>query len=131
MSSIFTKIIQGQIPSFFIAEDEHCFAFLDIRPMVKGHVLVVPKVEIDNVFDLEDETLARLMAFAKRVAKAQKKAITCKRVGMMVVGTEVPHAHLHLLPFQKESQFNITLPHLQIDEEEMKNIAGSIRSFFE
>jgi len=126
MSSIFTKIIKGEIPCYKIAEDDSCFAFLDINPMVKGHTLVVPKVEVDNLFDLDDAMTTALNLFAKKVAKGIEKAIPCKRVGVMVIGTEVPHAHIHLLPFQKESSFNITAPKLQIGKEEMGEIAASI-----
>lgn len=126
MSSIFTKIIKGEIPCYKIAEDDSCFAFLDINPMVKGHTLVVPKVEIDNLFDLDDATTTALNLFAKKIAKGIEKAVPCKRVGVMVIGTEVPHAHIHLLPFLKESSFNITAPKLQLSKEEMGEIAGRI-----
>lgn len=126
MASIFTKIINGDIPCYKIAEDENCFAFLDINPIVKGHTLVVPKVEIDNLFDLDDETTSVLHIFAKKVAKAIEKAIPCKRVGVMVIGTEVPHAHIHLLPFQRESSISITAPKMQFSTAEMEEIAASI-----
>jgi len=126
MSSIFSKIIAGQIPSYKVAEDEHCYAFLDINPMVKGHTLVIPKIEVDDLFDLDDDTTTRLNLFAKRVASGIKKVIPCKRVGLMVIGTEVPHAHIHLLPFQQESSFNITAARLQFTPQEMKDIADKI-----
>ena len=96
MASIFTKIIKGEIPSYKIAEDDRYYAFLDIRPLAKGHTLVVPKQEVDYLFDVEDELLGGAMIFAKRVAKALESVIDCKRVGVMVIGTEVPHAHIHL-----------------------------------
>lgn len=126
MSSIFTKIINGDIPCYKIAEDENCFAFLDINPLMKGHTLVVPKVEVDYLYDLSDETTAQLHVFAKKVAKGIEKVIPCKRVGVMVIGTEVPHAHIHLLPFQQESQFDITRQKLKLPSEEMASIAKSI-----
>jgi len=126
VSSIFTKIISGAIPCYKIAEDAHCFAFLDINPMVKGHTLVVPKIEVDYLFDLDDATTTRLHLFAQKVAKGIEQVITCKRVGLMVIGTEVPHAHLHLLPFQQEAQFDITRPRLVIAKEEMTAIASEI-----
>ena len=131
MSSIFTKIINGEIPSYKIAEDESSYAFLDINPLVKGHTLVIPKIEVDYLFDLDDDTITRLNLFAKKVAKAIDKAIICKRVGVMVIGTEVPHAHIHLLPFQEESQFDITRPRLQFSKEEMVEMAFSISSQLE
>ncbi len=130
MPSIFTKIINGEIPSYKIAEDKHCYAFLDINPMVEGHTLVVPKVEVDYLFDLDDETTKTLNVFAKRVAKALDATITCKRVGVMVIGTEVPHAHIHLLPFQQESSFNITAPKLNLSKERMQELAEKISAAF-
>ena len=130
MPSIFSRIIAGEIPCYKIAESTEYFAFLDINPMVKGHTLVVPKKEIDNLFDLDDDTLSGLMVFAKKVSKALDAAIPCKRVGVMVIGTEVPHAHVHLMPFQRESSFNITNPRLSFSKEEMEGIAESIRDKF-
>jgi len=126
MSSIFTKIINGDIPSYKVAENEHCYAFLDINPLVKGHTLVVPKKEVDYIFDLDDETTTQLNLFAKQVAKALDKSITCKRVGVIVIGTEVPHAHIHLVPFQEEAQFDITRSRMKFTAEEMNEIAESI-----
>ena len=128
--SIFSRIITGEIPCYKIAESEEYFAFLDINPMVKGHTLVVPKKEIDNLFDLDDDTLAGLMVFAKKVSKALDAAIPCRRVGVMVIGTEVPHAHVHLMPFQRESSFNITNPRLEFSKEEMEEIAENVRAKF-
>lgn len=102
MASIFTKIINGEIPAYKVAEDENYFAFLDIFPVAKGHTLVIPKKEVDYLFDLEDETYAGLQLFAKKVAKGLKKAIPCEKVGVLVLGLEVPHAHIHLVPMQNE-----------------------------
>ncbi|MBI1225129.1 MAG: HIT domain-containing protein [Bacteroidetes bacterium] len=131
MSSIFTRIIKGEIPSHKIAESEHFIAFLDINPVVKGHTLVVPKEEVDYLFDLDGGTLAGLILFSKKVARALDKSIACKRVGLMVIGTEVPHAHVHLIPFQRESQMNISGPKLDFTKEEMSEIAASIAGNFE
>ena len=130
MASIFTRIIQGEIPSHKVAESEHCVAFLDINPVARGHTLVVPKKEVDDFFNLDDETLAQLMIFAKQVARAIARAIECKRVGVMIVGTEVPHAHMHLIPFQKERQVSVTAPKLKFTAEELAEIAASIRGQF-
>lgn len=126
MASIFTKIINGHIPSYKVAEDDKHYAFLDINPMMKGHVLVVPKVEIDYIFELEDKVIGELNVFAKQVALAMEKVLPCKRVGLMVIGTEVPHAHIHLLPFTEEVQFNITRPRVQFSKEEMQVTADQI-----
>ncbi len=103
MASIFTKIVNGEIPAYKVAEDENYFAFLDIFPVAKGHVLVIPKKEIDYLFDLEDEIYAGLQLFAKKVAVGLKKAIPCEKVGVLVLGLEVPHAHIHLIPMQNET----------------------------
>lgn len=102
MASIFTKIINGEIPAYKVAEDENYFAFLDIFPTAKGHTLVIPKKEVDYIFDLDDETYVGLQLFAKKVAKGLKKAIPCEKVGVLVLGLEVPHAHIHLVPMQNE-----------------------------
>ena len=126
MPSIFTRIINGEIPCYKVAESEHFFAFLDINPVAKGHTLVVPKDEVDYLFDLDGGTLAGLMLFSKKVAKALDKAIACKRVGVMVIGTEVPHAHVHLIPFQRESQMSVTAPKLHFTKEEMAEIARTV-----
>ncbi|MBV6653000.1 MAG: HIT domain-containing protein [Mameliella sp.] len=127
MASIFTKIINGEIPSYKIAEDDRYIAFLDIRPLAKGHTLVVPKEEVDYLFDVEDDLLGGAMVFAKRVAKALESVIECKRVGVMVIGTEVPHAHIHLIPFQQEAQIDITRQPIQMSGEEMKKLAAEVR----
>lgn len=130
MASIFTKIIKGEIPSHKIAEDERYFAFLDIRPLVKGHTLVIPKQEIDYLFDVDDELLSGMLPFAKQVARALEATVSCKRVGLMVIGTEVPHAHIHLLPFQQESEFNITRKPLDMSQEELAALAEAVREQF-
>ncbi|MBK8563083.1 MAG: HIT family protein [Saprospiraceae bacterium] len=130
MPSIFTRIINGEIPCYKVAESADFLAFLDINPVAKGHTLVVPKKEVDYLFDVDDESLAGLMVFAKRVAKALDKAIECQRVGVMVIGTEVPHAHVHLIPFQRESQVSVTAPKLSFPKEEMAEIAAKINAVF-
>lgn len=128
--TIFTKILAGEIPCYKVAEDENFFAFLDIRPMTKGHTLVVPKIEVDYIFDLEDTTLAEMMVFAKKVAKAIQKSILCTRVGVTVIGLEVPHAHIHLIPIKRESDMNFHNAKLQLSGEEMLEIALKIRANF-
>ena len=127
--TIFTKIINGEIPSFKVAEDERYYAFLDINPLKRGHVLVVPKLpepEADYIFDLDDDTLAGLMVFAKMVAEGIRKAIPCKRVGVAVLGMEVNHVHVHLIPLDKETDMLFTNPKLKLSTEEMAEIANSI-----
>lgn len=126
MASIFTKIVQGNIPSYKIAETADYYAFLDINPLAKGHTLCIPKKEVDYIYDLDDDTLAGLHLFAKRVALALEACIPCKRVGVLVIGTEVPHAHVHLIPFQQEVQMAITSRKLQLDKEEMITIAKEV-----
>ncbi len=128
MSSIFSKIIKGEIPCYKIAEDENYFAFLDINPLTEGHTLVVPKVEVDYIFDLEDEMLAGMMVFAKKIVTALDKAIPSKRVGVAVLGLEVPHAHIHLVPLQSEGDINFSNPKLKYSEEEFNAIADKIKS---
>jgi histidine triad (HIT) family protein len=124
--SIFSKIIAGEIPSYKVGEDEQFYAFLDIRPVAKGHVLVVPKKEIDYIFDLDDDTLSGMIIFAKKIAKAMKKAIDCKRIALAVIGLEVPHAHIHLTPITKESDLNLNGPRKQFTHEELEKIANAI-----
>lgn len=131
MATIFTKIINGEIPSYKIAEDENFYAFLDIAPLSKGHTLVVPKQEIDYFFDLDDNTTQGIALFAKKVAKAIKKSVDCKRVGVAVLGLEVPHAHIHLIPMQSEADVSFTKPKLQLSKEEMIEIAEKISENFE
>lgn len=131
MATIFSRIIAGEIPCYKVAENETCFAFLDISPMVKGHVLVVPKVEDDYIFNLDDDTYLALTLFAKKVAKAIEKAVPCKRIGVAVMGMEVPHVHIHLLPINSESDMIISNPKLNLPESEMQMIAGSIAEAFD
>lgn len=126
MASIFSRIAAGEIPSYKVAEDEKHYAFLDINPVAKGHTLVIPKREVDYIFDLSDEELAELHIFAKKVARAMAKAIPCKRVGVAVMGLEVPHAHIHLIPINRESDMDFRKEHLKLEAEEMKEIADKI-----
>jgi len=126
--TIFSRIISGEIPCYKIAEDERFFAFLDINPLSKGHTLVVPKLEVDYIFNLEDEMLSGMILFAKKVALAIEKSVPCVRVGVAVIGLEVPHAHIHLIPFNKESDMNFKNPKLKINPDEMTEIAKEIRS---
>lgn len=128
MASVFSKIINGEIPSYKVCENEQFYSFLDINPMAEGHVLIVPKVEVDYLFDLDDNLLAEMIIFAKHVAKGLQQAVPCKRVGMMVVGTEVPHAHIHLIPINKESDMNLANPKLKPSKEDFELIAQKIRS---
>ena len=131
MASIFSRIAAGEIPSWKVAEDADHFAFLDINPVHPGHVLVIPKKETDYIFDLSDEELASLMLFAKRVAKAIKKAIPCKKVGITVIGLDVPHAHVHLVPMNTGADMNFCAEKLTLPDQEMKSIAESIAAQFE
>ncbi len=126
MASIFTKIINGDIPCYKVAEDDNYFAFLDIHPVKKGHLLVIPKIEVDYLFDLEDDILGGLHIFAKKVAIALKNAIPCTRVGVLVLGMEVPHAHLHLIPLDTERDILLTNPKLHFSAGEMTAIADGI-----
>ena len=127
---IFSKIAAGEIPSYKCAENEEFYAFLDISPVVRGHVLVVPKREVDYIFDMEDDELSRFHVFAKRVAKAIKAAFPCKKVGMSVFGLEVPHAHIHLMPMNSEGDMDFRREKLQLPQEEMQEIAAKIREAF-
>lgn len=128
MATIFTRIINGEIPCYKIAEDERYFAFLDINPMTKGHTLVIPKCEEDYIFNLDDDTYAGLMLFAKKVAVAIDAVVPCKRVGVAVMGMEVPHTHVHLIPITKESDMIISNPKLTLSAQEMTEIASAIAS---
>ena len=130
MPGIFSQIIAGQIPCFKIAETETCFAFLDVFPLAPGHTLVVPKFEVDNIHDLDAETHAALFAFAKQVARAIGKAIPCKKVGMAVVGLEVPHAHIHLVPLNQVSDLDFSKPKLRANDENLKNTQQIISAAF-
>ena len=131
MATIFSRIVAGEIPCHKVAENEEFFAFLDINPVAKGHILVIPKAEVDYLFDIDDPKLGRMMAFAKRVARAQETAIPCKRVGLAVMGLEVPHAHIHLVPITKESDMYFGGKKLSLSSEELAEIAQSIRERFE
>jgi len=128
MSTIFTKIINGEIPCHKIDEDDRYFAFLDINPLAEGHTLVVPKQETNYIFDLEDDVLAGLNIFAKKIAKAIDKSIDCKRVGVAVIGLEVPHTHIHLIPINNISDINFANPKLKLSEQQLKSIAEKIKS---
>ena len=130
MASIFSKIVAGEIPSYKVAEDDRFFAFLDINPLVKGHTLVIPKREVDYIFDLDDEELAALHVFAKKVALAVGKAFPCKKVGMAVLGLEVPHAHIHLIPMQSEKDMLFSNQKLQLSADEFVAVAEAIRNAF-
>jgi histidine triad (HIT) family protein len=124
--TIFSKIIAGEIPSYKIAENQKFFAFLDIFPLMKGHVLVVPKTEVDNMFDLPDEYLSELLVFARPIAKAIERSFHCNRCGMEVVGLEVPHAHLHLIPINSSDDLNFTRKKLKMSDEELKMVQEKI-----
>lgn len=130
MATIFSKIAAGEIPSYKVAENDKFYAFLDINPLVKGHTLVIPKQEVDYIFDLCDEDLAEMQVFAKKVAAAIKSAFPCIKVGQAVIGLEVPHAHIHLIPIQKESDMLFSNPKLKLTAEEFKEIAEKINKEF-
>ena len=129
MPSLFTRIINGEIPCHKIAENEHCFAFLDISPVAMGHTLVVPKHETDYLFDLDDAVYANLMAFCKRIAPALAQSVPCLRVGVAVIGLEVPHAHVHLVPLNSLHDLDFSKPKLQVDSGELAALAEKIRGF--
>lgn len=131
MASIFSRIVAGEIPSHKVAENEEFYAFLDINPVAPGHTLVIPKKEVDYIFDIDDAALGRMMAFAKRVACAQEAAIECKRVGLAVMGLEVPHAHIHLIPITRESDMYFDKGKLSPSQEELADIARRIRERFQ
>jgi histidine triad (HIT) family protein len=128
MPTVFSRIVSGEIPSYKIAEDDNYYAFLDINPLANGHTLVVPKKEIDYLFDVDDALLAGMMVFAKKVAKAIGKTIPCKRVGIAVLGLEVPHAHIHLIPINELGDINFGRPKLSLSPLEMKETAEKIRA---
>lgn len=130
MATIFSRIIAGEIPSYKVAEDENFYAFLDINPVAKGHTLVVPKQEVDYIFDQSDALVGAHMVFAKRVALAMKKAIPCARIGVCVMGLEVPHAHIHLIPMNNEGDMDFRKEHLHLEAEEMKAISDAIAEKF-
>lgn len=128
MASIFTKIINREIPGHIVAEDDHFIAFLDVNPLVTGHTLVVPKREVDYIFDLEDDELAALHVFAKKVAKGLRKAVPCKRIGVSVIGLEVPHVHIHLIPMNRMDDVNFSRPKLNPSKEKLEEVARTIKS---
>jgi histidine triad (HIT) family protein len=128
MATIFTRIIKGEIPCYKIAEDDNYFAFLDINPLRKGHTLVVPKNETDYLFDLDDDQLSGLILFSKKVAEAIRSAIPCNRIGVAILGLEVPHAHIHLVPMDSMDDVNFKNPKLKLSSEEFKDIAAKISS---
>lgn len=128
MATIFSKIVAGDIPSYKVAEDKDFYAFLDINPIVKGHTLVIPKREVDYIFDLEDNEIAAMQVFTKKVATAIKRAFPCLKVGQAVLGLEVPHAHIHLVPMQSEQDMLFTNPKLKLSPEEFEEIALKIRN---
>jgi histidine triad (HIT) family protein len=131
MATIFSKIIAGEIPCYQVAENDKFFAFLDINPLKKGHTLVVPKQETDYIFDLNDEDTAAMYVFAKKVAHSIGQTIPCKRIGVAVIGLEVPHAHIHLIPIDKESDMLFSNSKLKLKEKEFTDIAENIRKVFE
>ncbi len=131
MSSIFTKIVKGEIPSYKVAESDKYFAFLDINPLAEGHVLVIPKQEVDYLFDLSDDDYLGLQLFAKRVASAMKNVIACNRIGVAVIGLEVPHAHIHLVPINNIGDINFARPKLKLTQDQFVAIASKIATAFE
>ncbi len=131
MATVFSKIANGEIPSYKVAEDAHYYAFLDINPICEGHTLVIPKVEVDYIFDLDENTLSGLALFAQKVAKAIDKSIDCKRVAMVVLGLEVPHAHIHLIPLNSEADIDFKRPKLKLTTEQFLDIADRIKQNFE
>lgn len=130
MASIFTRIIKGEIPCYKVAESETCFAFLDINPLAKGHTLVVPKSEVDYLFDVDEELYLDLMSFSKKVALAIERSVPCKRIGVTVIGLEVPHAHVHLIPINSLNDMNFSKPKLNVPKEELESLAATIASNF-
>jgi len=126
MATIFSKIINGEIPCYKVAENEDFFAFLDISPLAKGHTLVVPKIEVDYIFDLDDETLSKMMIFSKKIAKAIEKTISCERIGIAVIGLEVPHCHIHLCPINGIDDLDFRKEKLKLSQEEFSEIAKEI-----
>ncbi len=128
MASIFSKIIAGEIPCYKIAENDHFFAFLDIFPQREGHVLVVPKAEVDKIFDVDDQLLGEWLVFAKPIAKAIEKAFPCDRCGISVIGLEVPHAHMHLVPISSSDDLNFTRPKMKLSPEQLKEVQEKILS---
>lgn len=126
MASLFTRIVKREIPAHIVAEDDRCLAFLDINPLAKGHTLVIPKAEVDYYFDLDDELLAAVTIFSKKVAHAIKQEIPCLRIGVCVIGLEIPHAHVHLIPLNSMGDINFSKPKLKLSQEELASIASRI-----
>ena len=129
MATIFTKIVKGEIPSYKIYEDDKFYAFLDINPLTKGHTLLIPKKEVDYLFNIDDTLLSEMIVVAKKIAQAIEKAITCNRVGLMVVGLEVPHAHIHLIPIHQEGDMNLSNERVDLSKDQFEGIAKKISSF--
>ena len=130
MATLFTRIIQGEIPAYKIAEDDNYFSFLDISPLAKGHALVVPKQETDYIFDMDPDALSGLIRFSQRVARAIEQVVPCKRIGIAVIGLEVPHAHVHLVPLQSVQDINFSKPRVQLSQEEFAELAHAISKVF-
>ena len=130
MASVFSKIINGEIPAYKVAEDEYFLAFLDISPLSKGHTLVIPKKEVDYIFDLDDTLYPGLFAFAKKVAKAVKASVKCERIGVAVIGLEVPHAHVHLVPINHVGDINFSAPRVQLSKDDFQEVADKIKKNF-
>ena len=130
MASIFTKIIAGEIPSYKIAEDDRCFSFLDINPVVYGHTLVIPKLEVNYYFDLDDDYISHLNLFAKQVAHALRQEVECIRIGVMIAGLEVPHAHVHLIPMKSIGDLSFVNPRVKVADDEMRDLAERIAKRF-
>ena len=130
MKSIFSRIVDGEIPCHKIAENDKFLAFLDVFPLAKGHTLVIPKQQIDYIFDIDDDVLGEMMIFAKTIATALKQAVPCTRIGVAVIGLEVPHAHIHLVPINHIQDINFTTPKLTLPQEELANISAEIRAKF-
>ena len=128
MSSLFTKIVLGEIPCYKVAEDDLFLAFLDVMPLSQGHVLVIPKMEVDNIFDLDDDLIGKMMVFAKKVANKMKQVIPCKKIGVAVIGLEVPHAHIHLVPINSVSDIDFSKPKLSVTKEELQSMRELIVS---
>ncbi len=128
MTTIFTKIINGEIPAYKVLEDEKFLAFLDISPLQKGHTLVIPKIEIDYIFDLDDDLLSEMIVFSKKVSKKLKFTFPCRRIGVAVIGLEVPHAHIHLIPINNMNDMNFANPKLNLSDEELKDILNKIHA---
>jgi len=131
MATIFSRIVKGEIPSYKVAESKDFYAFLDINPLARGHVLVIPKKEVDYIFDIENELYKELFTFAKKVGKAIESVIPCKRMGIIVFGLDVPHAHIHLIPINKSSDMSFDSPKLSIDKDEFERIAEKIQVAFQ